>query len=176
MCFFVIQNRQDRTMMKFFLAMMCLASTMLMAESIGDVAFKLPPGWKVANELNTCKGTNSRTVIYIPENTTKENALEFFAVHTNDLPSTSLDKAAIEKILQIQFPKREVFVNIMENTPDTVLYEWGVKNGNHEELHGIARIFSTKNGVRILSYQTERAALFDQVRSQWIQVLKDSSH
>lgn len=159
--------------MRYLLVLITFLMTpMISAESIGNVEYTLPQGWKKVNELNSCKTTQSRTLIYVPEKYTREDSLEFFSVHSNDLPSLALNQSSIEKMLQIQFPNKQVYAKILENSPDSLVYEWAVKDGNHESLKGLTRIFTPHEGVRILSYQTEQASQFDTMNDTWMPILK----
>jgi len=151
-----------------------IVSPPLVAESLGNLNYTVPHGWKLVNELNACKKTSSKTLVYAPESTTRANAKEFFSAHINNLPSPILDHDTLKMMLEIQFPKQNVSVNVLDQTPDSILYEWIVKDEERERLHGWARMFATKQGTAILSYQTEKIDQAPNVKNQWLETFKEA--
>ena len=163
--------------------MTCLFASPLVAETIGNVEYQLPEGWKIANEINTEKN-KSKTIIYVPENSTKENAIisyvpgnstkekavDTFGAHVNNLPNEGLDQDALAKIL---FPGKQVTMNVLEKDSQSILFEWSVGEGD-KALHGLIRGFSNEQGTVMLFYQNEQADHFATNRDIWLKALKEA--
>ncbi len=162
--------------MRYFLFFISFLVTVpLTGEMIGQVEYQLPnegKNWKIANEHKGDDIIKSRTVIYIPENSSQENANESFAAHTNNLPSDPNDQASLEKPIQMQFPNQQVKVNVIEKTPESVLYEWTVSDTNQEKVHGWTSTFSNPQETTMLIYLTDQINKVDQLRPLWIETLK----
>ncbi|HXF29829.1 MAG TPA: hypothetical protein VN457_08260, partial [Chlamydiales bacterium] len=114
-------------MFRFFVTMSCLVAASitgsLAAETIGDIEYFLPAekqNWKVAQKLQDDK---SQTIIYLPENSTKDTSPESFAVHINNLPTETINEASLEKMLQLRFPQQKINVEMLEESPSSILYE-----------------------------------------------------
>lgn len=160
-----------------FFALAILPMAYLSSETIGQVEYHLPSqgsSWKIEKDMRGNDSINSHTVIYIPQNASLENAQEFFAVHVNDLPSYSVDEAALEKVIESQFPNQEVSVKILEQNPESLIYEWAVGDQENEKIHGWTRIFLGDQNTTMLTYLTKQVDLVDQERPIWLQTLKDA--
>ena len=164
-------------MLYLLMLLTCVFASPLAAETIGNIEYHLPrlkQGWEIANELQTNKKNQSRTVLYIPKNSPSRNgAVEFFGAHTNDLPIGGLDQTSLEKALQPLFPDQQIHVTILESHPTSVLYEWTAKK-EKTVAYGLSRAFSTDQGSAILMYQTENASNFTSQHSSLIQTLKEA--
>jgi hypothetical protein len=155
----------------------------LTAEMIGNIEYHLPQqgeGWKIVNELQDSKKHRSTTIIYIPENSSRETAREFFGAHINN-SSTDLiltDRYSLEKDLargmQFQYPNPKVVITLLEEEAQSVLYEWSLSQLGQERVHGWNRIFTDANATIILSYQTEELNRIRDIRPFWVQTLKDA--
>jgi len=164
-------------MRHFFMLFACLAWGALNAETIGNVEYHLPnqgKGWKIVNELKTTKNRISTTIIYVPEKTSKKNS-EFFGVHQNTW-FVDLNAAALENSIKAQYPNQEINFLILEETPQSVLYEWSVREEEEAEegMHGWTRIFSFTDETIILSYQTKQILSVDKVGPLWVKILKNA--
>ncbi len=166
-------------MSKICLLLICFfAVNTLTAEMIGPVEYHLPnqgQGWKVGNELQTDRKTKSTTIIYVPEGTiSNQDVKESFAAYVNNLKSDIDDQASLEKSIQVNFPEQKVSLNILEKTPQSILYEWNVSDSGHEKVHGWSRGFSIPEGTVVLMYQTQDIDKVNEVGPSWIQALKEA--
>ena len=126
-------------------------------------------GWKVANEIS-----NKNKVVYIPENTTILNAKEVFSVHVNYFPMDINNRDLLEEGIKTNYPNKEVCINFLEKAPQTVLYEWSVKDADQEKVHGWTRGFVNPQVTVFLNYQTEQMNEVNNVSSAWIKTLKEA--
>jgi hypothetical protein len=146
----------------------CLFASPLVAEIIGNVEYQLPKaGWKVANEINTEKD-NSKTIIYAPENCTEENKTEGFGVHSNSISNENLDQTSLSKTLLPKATK----TNIIEQDPQSVLFEWSFGEGK-TAIQGLIRGFSSAQGSVMLFYTAE-GDHFAANRDIWLKTLKEA--
>lgn len=160
--------------MHWILATM-LFVTPLMAKTIGNVEYALPPSigeWKIGNEFQISKTRREcKVVIYIPPESSMEDTLEFFGVNANGMPFENLDQAGLEKYLKTLFADMTLQVNIIEQDPTSVLYEWSATRGD-EVICGLSRSFASWPGTVLLSYQAEDRDLLEQRRDTWLEALK----
>ena len=161
-------------------SLICLIVSPLSAEVIGNVEYHLPnqgQDWKIATELQGSKNGDSTTIVYIPEKESKQNAKEFFAVHTNDLPTNLLDKESLEKALekaQFKFLDAKVQVKPIVIAGPSAFYEYTINQGNQEKARGWLRVLSSPEKTVMLTYQTEQIDKIDQVRPTWMHILQSA--
>lgn len=173
----------------FFALFCCLAITPLAAEMIGPVEYHLPKeakDWKVGNKFESDKST---TIIYIPNEKMDENTLESFGVNTNPFHLNLKDIDALKQSMSMQFPNAEVDLWLVQETPDSIIYEWTIKENKEvsdnkdskeakedkvEKVHGLVRAFSTKDGMVLLAFTTEKIADFKNARASWLAALKEA--
>jgi hypothetical protein len=152
-----------------------LAIFPLTAETIGSVEYRLPKqgkGWKMVGGLG---GSNeSKTVLYIPANATRDTAREIFGVSTNNLPTGPTEQEDLEQTIKIQYPKQTVCINILDRNAQSVMFEWSVIDGSQEKVHGWTRTFSTLQGTVVMMYQTNDIRGVNQARSIWVKMLSDA--
>lgn len=161
----------------------CLVASPLAAATISHVDFNLPKyasEWKSSGQMVEGKKGNGTTIVYIPENTSQEEAHEYFAVHANNLPTDLSNRDAlhndIEKSLSQLLSKTDVnpkiSLEIVDSTPESVLYEWSITAADKEKFHGWIRGFVTHGDTVVLMYQTDR--LNNDTGTLWVQTLKDA--
>lgn len=155
-------------------ALLCL-TTPLLAESIQNVEFQLPKsqnGWEVGNKMENEQAT---TVIYQEKGQDKGMMPNgWFGANYSKLKSDPKDTASIENALKNQLPDKKVEFAVLSQDDNSLLYEWGVKDGEKEIMHGWGRGFSTKDGTVVLGYQTINVNHLDSERSNWLPVLKNA--
>src|SRR5690606_4160511 len=112
------------------------------------------------------------TYFYIPEGESLDTSKEFFGVHVNNLPSTDMDEAALKEELQKQF-EAPITLVIIEKTPESIMYEWGMDN---EEgfLFSLNRVFFSEKGTTLLLYQTTSAKRVDIEKDLWLESLRNA--
>lgn len=162
--------------MKFILALLCcLMMAPLLAEKIGPVEYELPRNlaqqWGVGNKLENEK---SKTIIYIPKGTSRQEAKEFFGVNINPYPSDLDNILSFKASLAKQFPDFQVTVDILEKGKNNLLYEWVAKEKGQESIHGWGRVFSIGNGTVVLGYQTEDISHVPEARMDWLPALRQA--
>lgn len=169
-------------MSRILMLLACLLMGPLAAETIGNVEYHLPKqgkDWKVANELKDSELTKSLTLIYIPEDESRHSAKEFFAAHVNHLQvdhllnPESLEQG-MEKGAQFKFTNPKVKVSVLEQSPQSALYEYTISEDNQEKAHGWIRAFSGPQENVMLTYQTEQIDHVDQIKAMWIQALQNA--
>ena len=162
-----------------FLATVLMTAT-ISAATIGHVEYNLP---KEASEWEIQKGIvsskeNSTIVIWTPIDTTKHGVpKESFGAYLNKDPNNipfSTNKVDLEKGLQDNFPNGKVNVNILEQVPESTLFEWSVEEGSLEKFHGWTRVFFNSNETVMLMYTTEQIDKVNEERPIWIKSLKEA--
>ena len=162
--------------MRYIFMLLCfLAITPLAAETIGGVDYRLPKqgkGWKMIGGL---EGSNeSKTILYIPANATRDTAREIFGVSSNNLPVGPTEQDDLEQTIKLQYPTQTICINIMDRDLQSVMFEWSVIDGSQEKVHGWTRTFGTPKGTVVLMYQTNDIRSVNQARPIWIKTLSDS--
>ncbi len=162
--------------MRLILAILCCFATFsLAAETIGNIEYHLPDPqkWKLVPTA-AAKGSEGMNLVYIPADSTKEKATEFFGIYMDDQASGPLEQSALEQIIKTQFPKKDVKVSLLERTANSTLYEWSVSEGGQEKTHGWTRAFSGPDETAIIMFQTEQIKNIDTLRPIWVKALKDA--
>ena len=161
--------------MKYILTLLSfLLLAPVFSETIGTVEYHLPQvaqEWEIGNVLQSKRGL---TLIYIPKDTQRQNAKEFFGVHENNFTSNIDDLASLKAGLTKGYPKMKIDLWILENANNSILYEWAMIENETEKFHGLGRIFSTQDGTVLLLYQTENISDVAKARSVWLPILKDA--
>lgn len=164
-----------------FLLFACLFTASLSAEMIGKVEYQLPKqgqGWKVASRIEGSEKLPSTTIIYNPENTTRDTAKEAFAVHVNKRTTDINDKDSfqngIERGMKLRFQNPKAVVNVLEKTSDSVLYEWSVTDSGQEKIHGWSRVFTSPSDTMLLTFQTEKMDDVKVAGPIWLKTLKEA--
>lgn len=162
--------------MRQFLMLMAYAFTVtLAAENIGNVEYHLPGEWKmVDNENIKTDDTVGVIRVYIPQGSDVDTTKESFGAEKVDFASGEVDQASIEKMYEIQFPNFKTKVDILEKTPESVLYEWSLKDDKNQERHGWTRIFTSPERTILLNYQTKETDRIKDLGAIWLKVLKDA--
>jgi hypothetical protein len=146
------------------------------AETIGNVEYNLPKEtreWKIKRNAVNPKD-NSSVVIWAPVNSDDQSAtLESFGVYMNKIPFNT-DKAAFEKGLQGNFADQTVTVDVLDEKPGSVLYEWWVMEDTNEKYHGWTRVISNTDQTVMLMYYTDQIAKLSPIRRLWIPALKEA--
>lgn len=154
--------------MKYFLFLLFSYALPLFGASIGNVKYDLPKtkqGWQriVSND-------DPSGVDYIPANKTLKNSNEFFGVHISNLSPSDINEFAIKAMVQAQIG-REAKVLIIEKTPNSVLYEWGMDD-MYGFLFSLNRIFFSESGSTLLMYQTSAHKRVDADKGLWLAALR----
>lgn len=167
--------------MRFILVLLtCLAIGPLAADMAGQVEYQLPQGqkWKVLNQFDTDKNVKSTTTTYIPENSTKSTAQEFFGTHVNslktDINDTDSMRGGLERGLQLQYADPKVTVKVLEKDLNSAIYEWSATDSGQEKIHGWVRVFSVPAGSVMLSYETKQVDKVNDAGPLWVKTLKDA--
>ena len=163
-------------MLYFLATLACLSAFPLMAATIGNVEYQLPKvqqGWKIANELHGDGDIQSTTIIYVPENSTLEDAEESFSAHTNDLPSMGLDQSSLKDAFDLQFPGVQLHLSVLESDTKSTLFELSTSNENIS-IYSLIRAFDTEQGSVLLMYQTNKTEQLESNRAGLLQSLKDA--
>lgn len=155
----MLYNGLTEVDMKFLLHLFLATAlwvTPLFAEVIGSVQYYLPSkihDWKVSREIKNAE-SESKTIIYIPEDVSENNAKAFFSAYQSTIPFKGFDMKTLERWMQVQYPDNYVHVILFETEPFSVTFEWYVKDRNIEIAHGWTRVFSKAHQTVLLSYQT----------------------
>lgn len=156
---------------------LCFAISSLSAETIGNVEYQLPKqvqGWKLSKELNGSEKIPSTTRIYTPSPQSKES----FAAHINSFTTKIVDKDSlqdgIEKGMKLKYTNPKATVSLLEQSPNSALYEWSVSDSGEEKIHGWTRVFSSPKDTTMLTYQTEQISQINDVRPIWLPILKEA--
>lgn len=159
--------------MKYLLmALCCLATTFLSAETIGFVEYQLPEsGWKVFNKIENDQGT---TIVYEENNSSSEMPKATFAVNYNKRPTSSKDFAAVEASMRKQFPNNQLDFQVLEQNEHSFLYEWSLKDQATELAHGWGRGISTDKGTVVLGYQLIDTTDVAKARETWLPIIKNA--
>lgn len=159
--------------MRYVMATLLCLTAPLLAESIQNVEFQLPKsekGWEVGNKMENDQAT---TVIY-KEKGNDHAQKGWFGANFSKMKSDPKDAASIENALRNQLPDKKVEFAVLSQDDNSLLYEWGVKDGEKEIMHGWGRGFSTKNGTVVLGYQTINVNHLDTERTHWLPVLQNA--
>lgn len=158
----------------------CLMFSPLVADQMGNVEYQLPnngQGWKMHEEYELDNIGSTR--LYLPENSSPENAEEYVIVYINNVPyQNNLDKDSLETMLKEQFKNRDiqVTVNIIETSPQSAIYDWSLDGNLANEvnkLNVITRFFSNEEGSAMISYQTTNPIEdIDNTRAIWVEAFK----
>ncbi|MCX6990408.1 MAG: hypothetical protein NTX49_05030 [Chlamydiae bacterium] len=146
----------------------------LFAETIGNIQYELPKSaesWQRIKEPDA-DDDNSANFFYVPKESSLDDASEFFVIHVNNIASVAIDetrlKSEIEDVLEI-----EVNLTMLEQDPDSILYEWSF--GDSESfMYSITRAFFSKSGTVLLMYQTSDVKKMESEKSTWIDMLKNA--
>lgn len=168
--------------MKFILVnLFFLLASPVFAEMIGNIEFHLPDQeqrWKVATELGGSEKADSKTVIYIPENMSKQETKEFFGVHLNNYSVNLKDKESLEKALEnaqiVKFPNAKATVKILVLGPYAAFYEYTINQDNIEKAQGWMRVFSSPQQTVMLNYQTEQINDIKKIQPIWLKALQQA--
>jgi hypothetical protein len=162
--------------MRYFLMFLCfLAIAPLSAENIGGVDYRLPKqgkGWKMVGGLEG--GNESKTILYVPSNASRDTAREIFGVSSNNLPIGPTEQEDLEQTIKLQYPTQTICINILDRNAQSVMFEWSVIDGSQEKVHGWTRTFSTLQGTVVLLYQTNDIRNVNQARPIWVKVLSEA--
>ncbi len=162
----------------FWVIFASLLSQPIVANHIGYVDYDIPyttHSWKVANEeTKKDKGITTTVQLYVPYTDHSSKTMEFFGSSYSSEPGTPHDQATLTNLLQNQFPNKQVNLNIIESSPESVLYEWSVSQKGKESMHGWNRIFSKPEGTVMLGYVTQDVGNAASLRPIWIKALKDA--
>lgn len=152
--------------------------SVISANIIGNVEYELPKldhGWKLSqNETKKEKDYTLVSMIYIPDNTTEEEAAEYFGATSNNSPGSAHNIQSLKNLLQQQFPDHQINITILDKNQDSTLYEWHVKEGEEDKVVGWSRIFSTQQGTTTLGYLTDQTEDIQKVRPIWIKTFKEA--
>lgn len=158
-----------------FIAVCCFLNQ-LSADTIGNIEYNLPKtghAWK----LDSTKEAPSGTIVkfYVPDPRVKNQPPEFFGA-TYNKGHVSHNKESLIALLKEEFSNNDVHVDIIENSSDSILYEWSVgKPSQQGQIHGWTRIFSGPQGIITLGYMTQQSGNeIEKLRPVWIQTLKDA--
>jgi len=157
--------------MKYFLILLLMYVLPLFGANIGNVKYELPKskqGWQRIISIEDPAGVD-----YIPANKTFKNSNEFFGVHMSNLSPSDINEFAIKLMVQAQIG-REAKVLIIERTPTSVLYEWGMDD-MYGFLFSLNRIFFSENGATLLMYQTSDHKRVDADKGLWLAALRAAS-
>ncbi len=166
------------------LILSCCAMSSLTAETLGNIEYQLPQqgaGWKILPpppNLKTDQPQLNFISIWVPENSLPKETKEAFVAHKMSASTNLKDQASlkdgIERGMRLKFPDPKATVTVLEETPDSVLYEFSVTSGGEEKEHGWIRIFSTPESTTMLTYQTELVDQISEKRDLWLPTLKDA--
>lgn len=143
------------------------------ADTIQNVEYHLPKAtenWVVSNKLESQKGT---TIVYTPPGVERQKAEEFFAVNANILPSDG-NPENIKLGLTMNFPNMSIDLQVLEQVPASVTYEWSGQENGSEKIHGWGRAFSNQEGTVSLMYLTRKISEVPQARAIWLPALKEA--
>lgn len=155
-----------------------LLANPLLADTIGNVEYSLPPTkkeWKLAAEKQSDKSVISTTRHYVPENRgSVAIAEEAFSANINNLPGDPKeDEASIRERIQKMFPEMKVDVRVVAQDPKSVLYSWSVSSDSSKvSFFGITKHFHVNNGTVNLMYKTTNKEIYDADKEAWIEALK----
>ena len=159
---------------KLILLLCYLVTAKASGEMIGPVEYHLPTAltedWDVGNKL---EDKLSKTVVYIPREA--EKCEEFFEVNINKIATDVENLAGIRASIAKQFSDMEVHLEVLDKSPENLLYEWKANDNGHERIHGWGRLFSTRDGTVLLSYQTDDVSKVEEARGQWLPALKEAN-
>lgn len=145
----------------------------LMAETIGNVEYDLPKEKTQWQKVTTLEPTEEQTTFfYIPEGESLDTSQEVFGVHVNNLPSTDMDETSLKAELEKQFD-RPITLVIVEKTPSSVLYEWGV-DAEEGVLFSLNKVFFSDEKTTLLFYQTTNAKRVDAEKGLWLESLRNA--
>lgn len=158
-----------------FIAICCFLNQ-LSADTIGDIEYHLQKtghAWK----LDSTKNDHGTTVkFYLPDPLKENQPPEYFGATYHGNPGVAHNKESLIALLKEKYPNNEVHVDIIEQLPDSILYEWSVgKPSQTMGIHGWTRIFSGPQETITLVYMTQQSGNeIKKLRPVWIQTLKDA--
>lgn len=159
--------------MRYLILFAFLLTGPLMAETIGNVEYDLPKEKAQWQKVTTLEPTEQQTTyFYIPEGESLDTSKEFFGVHVNNLPSADMDEASLKAELEKQF-EMPITLVIVEKTPTSVLYEWGMDTENGF-LFSLNKVFFSDEGTTLLFYQTTSAKRVDAEKGLWLESLRNA--
>lgn len=173
-------------MKKYLLMALCLFSSSLIAEQVGNIEFNFPNDqeWKVGNEMNFDdqeKNIKSTITIFTQKDIEFESATELFMVTINNQKVFDSDEdpilrveAALDKAYQQISPTFKAYASIIEKDSDSILYEWSIKNDGNEFIHGWARGLYSSEGSGAVGFQTCEIGKLEEMKVKWIPVLKEA--
>lgn len=144
----------------------------IFGETIGNVEYQLPTE---AKEWSANKQENdvAKAVLYAPKN--NPAPLEFFAVGYNKSKIDLKDTKALEKGYQDANPGKQLTFKVLNQTADSVLIEWTLKEPGQEETRGWTRIFSSDQGTVMMQYINQDPKSREQAKGIWLPVLEKAT-
>lgn len=160
-----------------------LSMQFLSAEALGNIEYHLPQdgkGWKTLSTPPNLQGhphVNS-IAIWLPEDATPQQNKEVFVVHRvpsqADLKDATSLKEGIERGMRLKYANPIATLTTLEETPDSIVYEFSVTDSDQEKEHGWIRAFTTQEGTTMLTYHTELVDNVGEKRDLWLKTLKEA--
>lgn len=157
-------------MLKYILILSSILIAPICAETIRNIEYKLP---EVAQSWER-KGIDPEdtTVIYHPKG--EQEGIEFMGINVNPLPINLEDIESVKKVLTLLFPEKEVDLQMVEKTDNSILQAFTIKEEGNEKAIGWMRGFSINDGTVVFMYVTDKMDQAASAKEIWYPVLRDA--
>jgi hypothetical protein len=177
-------------MYQLFVLLICCAMTPLSAEVFEDFEYHLPAQrqeWKKAFSLKDCPPEMKKSfplgcdmIQYVPQDFVVDEPnehVEMFMIMSNNgiinLNDIDYLRSEIKSGVEMIHPDANMSVNILEEAPNSVIFETVVKKGDQIVMTSLNRYISHSQKLICCSYTTNGISQYELENLLWLKTLKE---
>ena len=149
----------------------CFLFSALSAATIANVEFQFPGSMQEWEMINEMKEEEMTGVLY---SRLTDDGSEYFGVNSDHFSPDLPDAETLKEGLSFAYPDNQVDVSILEKNPNSVLYEWSIRDELQALIFGWGRVISTEKGNAALTYITGQVDQIESLRPIWLKALKEA--